>query len=72
MECTNPSLTDLDGCGCSSLEDFAFYHVLPQADKVLSDIRFDPGKPTMLYYHGYTENTEKESVKVVMSGKHGG
>lgn len=51
----------------SSLQEFAHYHVLPQADKVLSDIRFDAAKPTMIYFHGYTENPDKESVKVVMS-----
>ncbi|XP_034248167.1 lipoprotein lipase-like [Thrips palmi] len=50
-----------------SLEDYAQYFALPQADKVLNDIRFDPRMPTMMYFHGYTETPDKESVKVVMS-----
>ncbi|KAK3923284.1 Lipoprotein lipase, partial [Frankliniella fusca] len=51
----------------SSTQDFGEYLLDTQADGLLADRRFDRSKPTVLYFHGYTENPDKESVQTVMS-----
>ncbi|XP_052124508.1 lipase member H-A-like [Frankliniella occidentalis] len=51
----------------SSTADFAEYLLESQADGLLKDPRFNANKPTVLYYHGYTEHGDKESVQTVMS-----
>lgn len=53
----------------SSVDDYAEYLLDGQADDLLRDWRFDAQKPTVFYFHGYTEHADKESVRTVMSGK---
>ena len=51
------------------MDDYSEFLLNSQADEMLRDPRFDAGKPTLFYFHGYTENPEKESVHTVISGE---